>query len=323
MASLIKTEQMSKMMRPRVLDLRRRRVLISKLQGSQQQVDLSAPTNAAGLGRVRHFRRESYDGWPENPLPIVPACKWLDSPPPSLMRAQVFQIAGCAWRCWYCYVPFNMLSADDARSEWRTAAELLEMYWTEPNRAPILDLSGGSPDLSPEWIVWMMDAIECSGRKSSIYLWSDDNLSNDYLLKEGRPLLSRMESYGQGYGRACCLKGFDPVSFSFNTGAEPRGFEEQLRILESYAKSGIDLYLYITLTAPPRSGDRELVEEFVERLREIRSDLPDRTVALQVAEFETMRPRINEARRDALENQWRLVHFWQDCVGGGGAEIGS
>jgi uncharacterized Fe-S cluster-containing radical SAM superfamily protein len=213
-----------------------------------------------------------------------------------------------------------MLSADVARSEWKTAVELLDMYWSESERPAILDLSGGSPDLLPEWVVWMMDAIEDTGRKSSIYLWSDDNLSSDYLLSQGHSLLSRMESYGHGYGKVCCLKGFDPFSFSFNTGAEPAGFEEQLRILEGYAKCGIDLYLYITLTSPPRSDDGELVRAFVERLRKIRWDLPSRTVALHIAEFDTMRSRISEARQDAMKNQWRLVRAWRDCVG---VEVGS
>ncbi|MCA1402356.1 hypothetical protein [Bradyrhizobium sp. BRP56] len=314
MVSLIKTGRMTEMMRSKVIDLRARRVLVSRIEGSEQQTDLTAAPNAAGYGRVRHFRRAVRKDWPPNPLPIEPAARWLNMSCASQVRAQVFQVAGCAWRCWYCYVPFNMLSADIKRSAWKSASELLDLYWAECNRPPIIDLSGGSPDLVPEWITWMMDAIEEAGRKSSIYLWSDDNLSSDYLLTDRRELLSRMESYGSGYGKVCCLKGFDPVSFSFNTGADPSGFEEQLRILSGYAKSEIDLYLYVTLTSPPRPVDRELVGSFVERLGHIRADLPARTVMLHVDEFNAMLPRMNETRRLALENQWRLMQAWQDRI---------
>lgn len=311
MGSFIKTERMVDVMRSRIVDLQARRILVSKIEGSEQQADLTTAPNAAGFGRVRHFNRKVKEGWPDNPLPIEPALRWLKLPPSSQMRAQVFQVAGCAWRCWYCYVPFNMLAADTQRSSWMTSPELLDLFWREPDRPHILDLSGGSPDLVPEWIVWTMDAIEQAGKTPSVYLWSDDNLSSDYLLHDGRELLSRMEAYGGGYGRVCCIKGFDPISFSFNTGADPEGFERQLRILDGYARSRIDLYLYITLTSPPRSADRELVGRFVQRLSRIRTDLPARTVLLHVSEFETMRRRMDKTREGALANQWNVMRHWQ------------
>jgi uncharacterized Fe-S cluster-containing radical SAM superfamily protein len=315
MVSLISTEQMVELMRARVLDPGMARVLVSKIEGSDQQADLTAPTNADGLGRIRHFRRTVAKGWPDNPLPILPASRWLGIEPPRQMRAQVFQLSGCAWRCWYCYVPFNMLSADVARSQWRTSSELLQLYLAETDRPAVLDLSGGSPDLAPEWIAWTMDSIEEIGAKATVYLWSDDNLSSDLLLDRRRSLLARMESYGGGYGKVCCLKGFDPISFSFNTGAEERGFGEQLRILKGYSESKLDLYLYITMTAPPRTEDSALMRDFVRRLHDIRTDLPFRTVPLFVGEFRAMKNRINSARREALENQWRLVEIWRDCIG--------
>ena len=312
MPPLIPTGQMVTTMRDRVLDVGRARLLISDLDRSRHENDLTLPPNAGGLGRRRHFRRRTVDGWPDNPLPIVPASRWLGIESPEAMQAQVFQLAACAWRCWYCYVPFELLSADMARSRWVDASTLLRLYLEEQDRPFILDLSGGSPDLAPEWIGWTMDAIEREGAQRELYLWSDDNLSTDLLLRERGDLLERLEHYGCGYGRACCIKGFDPASFSFNTKASADGFDEQLRILDGYARTSLDLYLYITLTAVPRVGDEGLVTDFVQRLAAIREDLPRRTVPLVITRFTSMLDRIDGEHATALEHQWRLLEAWQD-----------
>ncbi|TGR10474.1 hypothetical protein EN833_13135 [Mesorhizobium sp. M4B.F.Ca.ET.190.01.1.1] len=231
------------------------------------------------------------------------------------MQAQVFQLAGCAWRCWYCFVPFDLLSADTAKSVWVDASALVDLYLEQPDRPQILDLSGGSPDLAPEWIAWTMDAIERRGSRSSVYLWSDDNLSTDLLLqKQLGPVLERIQSYGGGYGKACCIKGFDQESFTFNTGAEGGGFYEQIRILREYSHTSLDLYIYITLTAPPRADDQVAIKRLVDALIAIRDDLPARTVPLLVSEFATMAARVNPVRAEALEHQWRLLDMWRDAL---------
>lgn len=312
----IDTAEMYATLRPRVVDPQRRCVLVSRIAGSSQEADLSASPNCGGLGRVRHFRRAGQPGWPDNPLPIRPAAKWLGIVEPEVLRAQVFQLAGCAWRCWYCYVPYSLLSANPKKSEWKSADELLDLYLAEPDHARVLDLSGGSPDLVPEWIVWTMDAIDRRRLKHEIYLWSDDNLSSDRLLQsEERSTLARIEAYGSGYGKVCCLKGFDEASFAFNTGTSGSGFAEQLRILAGYAAADLDLYLYVTLTSPPRDDGPKLVRQFVDTLAEIRPDLPSRTVPLFIAEFSTMRSRIDATSATALSFQWDLLTAWTEAAG--------
>lgn len=315
MGGLIPTERMVGAMRQRVLRERSGEFLVSRLEGSAQEADLSVPTNAGGLGRRRHFRSSVAKGWPDNFLPIVPASRWLGIPPPSVMHAEVFQLAACPWRCWYCFVPFPLLAGDERKGRWANAAELVDLYAAVEERPPILDLSGGSPDLAPEWVAWTMDAVEARGIKKTTYLWSDDNLSSDILLRpDGAALLRRMERYGAGYGKVCCLKGFDAESFSFNTQAEPDGFERQLRILAGYSCTDLDLYLYVTLTSPETPEDEGRVRELVMRLANIRPDLPRRTIPLLVTEFSAMRSRIDKTRRAAMENQWRLVKVWSDAV---------
>src|SRR5437868_11696316 len=109
-AKPIDTAKMSEHLRARALDVPQRKVLISRLGGSAQEPDLTLPSNCGGYGRVRHFQLDTSPGWPLNPLPIFPACKALGLDPPKVMTAQVFQNAACAWRCWYCFVPYNLLS---------------------------------------------------------------------------------------------------------------------------------------------------------------------------------------------------------------------
>ena len=99
---------------------------------------------------------------------------------PEVMRALVYQNAACNWRCWYCYVPFELLAADESRSSWLSAQEMVDLYLETPERPRLIDLSGGQPDLVPEWTLQMMRALTSKGVERDSYLWSDDNLSNDY-----------------------------------------------------------------------------------------------------------------------------------------------
>lgn len=301
-------------LRPLVLDPAARAILMSRIGGTNQEADLSAPTNCDGFGRVRHFRRNVVSGWPENPLPIDPAARWLRMSPSTEMNAQVFQVAACAWRCWYCFVPYSSLRADPATSKWWTAEALVDAYLELDDRPPILDLSGGSPDLAPEWIAWTLEAIEARGETGETFVWSDDNLSSTRLLEgEGRGLLEAIARH-PNYGRACCLKGFDGPSFAFNTRAHPDGFERQMAILSAYAGSEIDIYVYLPLVGPSDADPRALVGTIVDRLAAIRPDLPARTVPLFVGTFKTMQGRLDATRREALQRQWELLRHWQEFV---------
>ncbi|MCJ2075983.1 hypothetical protein MKK68_09985 [Methylobacterium sp. E-016] len=298
-------------LRPRVVDVERRSVLVTRIGGTAQVSDLSVPTNCDGLGRVRHFRQAVVPGWPDNPLPIVPAARWLGVPSPSKMIAQVYQLAACAWRCWYCYVPYASLRAAPATSVWRTADALVDAYLDLVDRPPIVDLSGGSPDLAPEWILWTLEAIERRGASATSFVWSDDNLSSDRLLTdEGRTLLDQIARYSN-YGRACCLKGLDAQAFAFNTRARSEGFERQLAILAGYARSTMDLHVYLPLVGPPGPCAKTQVDTILDRLSAIRADLPARTVPLFIGRFSTMAGRVDDVHERALDRQWELLAHWE------------
>jgi hypothetical protein len=239
---MIPTDELSARLRERAVRLDRRELLVANFAGSDQEGDLTDPPNCGGVGRIRHFSRSTSEGWPENPLPIDPANAYLGRPRSDVIRAQVFQNAACNWRCWYCYVPFNLLAADEKRGVWVTAEALIGEFLAFPDRPDMIDLTGGQPDLVPEWVPWTLDALQAAGVADSVYLWSDDNLSNDYFFRYLSEDTQHSVADHPGYGRVCCFKGFDAASFSFNTKAAPDLFDRQFELFSRLLAIGIDLY---------------------------------------------------------------------------------
>jgi uncharacterized Fe-S cluster-containing radical SAM superfamily protein len=308
----VDTEALAAKYRAATLDLDDRRLLLTSFRGSVQERDLSEPANCDGLGRIRHFRRRMSTGWPLNPLPNDPAHARLKREPVDELRAQVFQNAACNWRCWYCFVPFNLLAADPARSRWISVPELFELYLREPNHPFVMDLSGGQPELTPEWVLWTIDEVARRGMEREIYVWSDDNLSCDYFWRYLSNKQQEQIANCAFYGRAACFKGFDAGSFAFNTQADPGWFDRQFDLMSRLVASGMDVYGYVTLTAPSSNDLQARMRVFLDRLQTIDEYLPLRMVPLEVQEFTPVTPRLNPSRSESLSNQWRALEAWRD-----------
>lgn len=112
------TDGYSAALRAASVRLDSRELLVAQLRGSDQEVDGTDPLNCQGMGRVHHFRLQTPDPWPANPLPILPAARRLGIPVPEVMQTQVFQLASCNWRCWYCFVPYRLLRANPQNARW-------------------------------------------------------------------------------------------------------------------------------------------------------------------------------------------------------------
>ena len=307
---MIDTDDYSRRLRERVVRQDERKLLISRLQGSEQEQDLTVPPNCSGYGRIRHFHRRTSAGWPENPLPIDPACRALALARGDTIEAQAFQSAGCNWRCWYCFVPFDLLDAREDRAEWFSADDLIDLWADEPDRPVIFDLTGGQPDLVPEWIPWMIEAVDRRGLGEKTYIWSDDNLSNDYYFRYLSDAQRELVATHPNYGRVCCFKGFDEQSFAFNTRAHPELFTRQFEIFRSLLAEGIDIYAYATLTTSDRSTVAEAMPRFVDRLQAIAHELPLRTVLLEIEMFSPVKARLGEAEAAALQSQAWARDAW-------------
>ena len=306
----INTDEVSESLRSRSINLDEQKLLITNYAGTQQEKDLTVPPNCNGYGRIRHFYRETSEGWPSNPLPIDPAAKALGVQSKDLLKAQVFQNASCNWRCWYCYVPFNLLSANQKHSEWLSCEDLVDLYLAEIERPVVIDLSGGQPDLVPEWIPWMMRVLKERGLDEQVYLWSDDNLSNDYFWKYVTAEDRQMVANYQHYGKVCCFKGFDRQSFAFNTKAAPDLFDRQIELFKRNVDLGINVYGYATFTSPEKPK-QETMSEFMDTLQEIGSEIPLRVIPLEIQEFSPSNQRsLEQVHQDAMRYQHLAISFW-------------
>ena len=312
-AKSIDTKRFAAHLRARAIDVAGARIRISRLAGSGQEVDLTLPANCNGYGRVRHFRSTTAEGWPANPLPIVPACHALGivSIPP-MMKALVFQNAACAWRCWYCFVPEELLKADPDHSAWFTAAELVDLYCQTPDAPRVIDLSGGSPDLVPEWTPWMMRALADASLDDTTYLWTDDNLSTTYLFDKLPHADLALISQYRNHGRVCCVKGFDSRSFAFNTRAAPEDYGRQFEVLRRVLELGLDVYGYVTLTSQHDDRISQGVADLLDRLQEIDPNYPLRVIPLRIQVFEPVKRRLagDHARERSLAVQEEAIDVW-------------
>jgi uncharacterized Fe-S cluster-containing radical SAM superfamily protein len=306
---LIDTDAFSASLRMRGIDLGTKQVRVTDFRGSKQETDLAQPVNCGGLGRIRHFKLSTSAGWPPNPLPATPVARALGISPSAGIDAQVFQNAVCNWRCWYCFVDFPLLSGNPKYSELVTAPELINRYLATEPRAPVIDLSGGQPDLVPEWVAWMIAEIRARGLET--FVWSDDNLSNDYYFSKLTARDRTVIEDDHRYGKVCCFKGFDEASFAFNTKAAPELFDRQFELMSRLViETPLDLYAYATFTSPSTEAVAEKMQRFVDRLQLIDVALPLRTVPLEISVFSPVQGRMGPDHVRALEIQHEAIAAW-------------
>ena len=287
-----------------------REFLLALISGSDQEKDLSQPPNCRGFGRIRHFKRRLDDDW-FDPLPMDPMSKSLNVPYVDIVEAQVFQIASCNLRCWYCFVPDNLKKGDQISASLFTAQDMVDLFADADNKVRLLDLSGGNPELAPEWLLDTMKALDKRGLKEHVYLWSDDTLTTDYFFQ----YLSREEmkiicEYPH-YGKVGCFKGFDKKSFHFNTNLDEAFYKQQFSLFTRYLELGLDIYGYVTFTTDSIDGIDDRISDFITLLRNIHPLLPLRIVPLKIVLFSPVEQRINATYKNAMNNQIVVHKEWR------------
>jgi len=305
---LLNSERMAEALRAKSVNLEERLVRMAKIAGSIQETDLSLPTNCSGFGRIHHFRTAPDLKWINDPLPMTPACKYFGASVSDTILAQVFQLAACDFRCWYCFVDYNMLSADSTRSEFVSPKRLLEMMRLENTGSNLIDLSGGQPDIVPEYILWFLEARLELGMEKTHFVWADDNLSTDYLWKYLSENQISFMFNRPGFARVGCLKGFDAESFAFNTRADRSLFDHQIDILGRLVKTGFDQYGYITLTAMNVDDVGAKIARLLDEIQSrVHPNFPLRIVPLRIFQFGANADRYI---KEADENQFRALDAW-------------
>lgn len=305
------TRKKSLQLRKKAVDLNQKAILITNFFGSKQELDLTVPPNCEGFGRIRHFRLNAGDDWITNPLPILPASKALKLNPGTEIRTQVFQSSICNWNCWYCFVDPHLLKGSFRNASFLTCDKMLELYLQQDNPPLVIDLTGGQPDLTPEWTLWMMEALINKDLEERVFLWSDDNLSNDFLTKYlTEEQLVFMSSYRM-YSRVCCFKGIDEETFSLNTNADPILFDNQFILCKKLLDIGFDLYCYLTLTSKTNTDYVSVIPRFFDKLQKINEMLPLRVVPLKIFKYGPSIRRMHELHEDMLAGQFKALDSWK------------
>ena len=312
---LIDDDLLADRLRERIVNRDEKKILIARLTTSREAQDKYTIINCDGYGRIREFRdyklyleREIF---PERPL----RPNYRGYPPRELIQTQVFQISACNWRCWYCFVDDDRLSANRRVANFFSAESLIDLFLEEEFQPNILDLSGGQPDLAPEWTLWMVEECEKRNLLNKLYFWIDDNLSNEFLFRHLLPKDITKLAQTPNLSRMGCFKGFDEESFSFTTLAPPEKYHRQFNCAKRLIDAGFQFYAYATFMCENLVNIRHKMRNFVDNLQKVHELLPLRTTPLKIYPFSMTRTRLNASRSRALDNQKDVYLAWDEELG--------
>lgn len=288
------------------------RFLITEVGTSPQDKE-RLNVNCDGFGRIRLFQRFKDADWIENPLPFNPYAKAMSINVSDILPVQVFQLAKCNMNCWWCFLPDEFKVCDMQHCKWFTVQQLVEMYLRTSDAPPkIIDLSGGNPELAPEFVLLFMRELERLGQNHKVYLWSDDVLTVDYMFRCLQlEDIAYMANYRQ-YGKVACFKGIDDASFCFNTCSTLSLLSTQLELAERYIRAGFDIYFYVPLTCPTMDNIQKNVTVLFDKLQRISYYLPLRIVPIKIKQFSTNQHRLSPFRMQSLENQFHVLEIWEE-----------
>ncbi|MDD5290460.1 MAG: radical SAM protein [Patescibacteria group bacterium] len=318
-------------LRPRMIDLANKKVLLAVLAGTKQQQDLTANRFWADVFRSKIYTKA--EDLKLNPFRREPAGVAAEKltiagetmvTPEKCNAAFLGQINGCNLDCWYCYVDRVANSANHEFGRFFSAEEYLTQFLIESRRNQnasnpdlclnILRISGGEVFIVPEIIVWMVEAIEKFKLEKYIYVWVDCNLTTGdfywkYLTAEQREKIKNFKNLG-----VCgCHKGFDETTFQENTGADPQFFNRQIEMHRRLIDEGLDVYSYLYPMTTSTEQLREKLAAFIDRLRQEVDELaPLKMATPPIKVYGPTATRLTPARKAALENQHVAMQIWKE-----------
>ncbi len=294
-------------LRQRAIDFKNKKIRMSRFEHSTQQQDMTLPSNCGDFGRVHHFKLHPSPNWIDNPLPHKPVSDYFHTPIPEILPVQLFQLSVCNINCWYCFVDKKLRAGNPKHSDFCDPTDLLRKAKAE-NQPNVIVLSGGQPDLVPEYNLWFLQSRERLGMEKSHFIWTDDNLSTDLFFETMTPAQMDYMLKRPGYARVGCLKGFDATSAAFNTRTNLKFFDDQMRRLKQLTQMGFNQYAYVTLTTPDIDRIDKRIGDFFDRIQtEIGEDFPLKMVPLEIYKYAVNSNRYKDI---AAQNQYRVLTSW-------------
>lgn len=306
-------EKYDELLRKKIVDIKTRSIKLVKIQSIEESMDSNCHVNCDGFGRQRLY--DNFSLFMENRGTVKKRLLRGISPKIDHFRTQVFQNAGCNIRCWYCFVDDCALDAAPINTEWVSVTKMIDVFLQENEEPFIMDLSGGQPDLAPEWCFWIMEELEKRNLRGKVFVWLDDNLLTVNILEKylSESQIKYMAEYPK-HSRACCFKGYNNQSFHFNIRNNILDINEQINNFRKLYTYGFDIYAYITLTGPKGCANMQAIETFINQIQDIDYILPLRIIPLKIVNFRVTMKRINETYKEALQEQYRAYDIWSNIM---------
>lgn len=289
------------------------RFLISKV-GIDANDAKRLNVNCNCYGRIRYFKMDKYEDWIKNPLPMAPFAHALGLDVKKEIPVQVFQVAKCNMNCWWCFLPDKYKIASQQYSKWFYVDELIKMFIEDNNEARVIDLSGGNPELVPEWVLGFMRHLEAIGRAEDIYLWSDDVLTTDCFFSKLSIEEQQYMAQYKMYGKVACFKGFDEESFTFNTCSINHSLKDQMFLAKKYIEAGFDIYFYQVLTCLNIENIEKKIANYMDQLQGISHDVPLRVVPIKIKKFGANEKRFIGEKVPSIDNQYVALEVWKNEI---------
>ena len=292
--------------------LKKNKFLMSKIITNSDKEKRRLNVNCNEFGRIRIFQRKKFSDWNEDPIPMDIISNKMKIGKLNEIPVQMFEVAKCNLHCWWCYLPKQLRNITEEYTKWFSVSELFNVFERENNDVKVIYLSGGNPELVPEFVYSYMKELDKRKRSQEIFLWSDDVLTTDYLVeKMSEEQINYMTKY-KNYAKVCCLKGFDNESFEYNTGINGKEFDNQIKRLKICIDIGFDVYGYIILVCKDLNNIEFKIKQIMNKLQEISYFLPLRIIPIKIEKFSAVIERLNEEREQSILNQYQVLKIWNN-----------
>ena len=285
---------------------------MNKIVTNSEKEKRKLNVNCDEFGMIRIFQRNKFNDWNADPIPMDIISSKMQIKKLDNIPVQMFEVAKCNLHCWWCYLPKQLKNITEEYTKWFSVSELFNLFERENNDVKVIYLSGGNPELVPEFVYSFMKELDKRKRSQEIFLWSDDVLTTDFLVeKMSKEQINYMTQY-KNYAKICCLKGFDNESFEYNTGMDKKEFDNQIKRLKMCIDIGFDVYGYIILVCKALNDIESKIKKTMDKLQEISYFLPLRIIPIKIEKFSAVIERLNEEREQSILNQYQVLQIWNN-----------
>lgn len=280
--------------------------LFANLLNTKEAIDSYHQINHEGFGRIRNFKYFSFHIKTDildrrRFLRLNEAGKWCNQ-----FQSQVFQIGVCPLRCRYCFVDKENLDGTNPYSKFLKPIEVLQMFLESWPNVRNLDLSGGSPDLCPEFLFELLTEIERANLKGKMTIWVESNLDINYYSKLSRNKLEYIVTF-PNFHLLCSLKGWDSSSVAYNT-RNTTSFDLQLEGLHFFHQQNFPFSVYLVFIGH-KIADNQEVAALYSQLKRISCELPERCIPLYIKKFHAQGKSGSEFT-NTYDEQKRAANWW-------------